>query len=124
MDQYQLGRVIHRNPLIFAEILLTDFLEILGRSLDKPNEPAQDQDTGFRVILLGKVPRALKTREQLRSVPSFTFPATGGVQLTISDDGAGLLGTGIEAVRYSFHTNFPDGVNDSNDIISVRTLLE
>ncbi len=40
MDQYQLTREIRRNPLIFAEILLADSLGILGRSLDKPNEPA------------------------------------------------------------------------------------
>ena len=40
MDQYQLTRVIRRNLLTFAEILLTGFLGILGRSFDKPNQPA------------------------------------------------------------------------------------
>ena len=73
-SQYQLTREIRRNPLIFAEILLADSLGILGRSLDKPNEPAQNQDTGIRVIHLGKVPRALKTRERLLPAGSFSPP--------------------------------------------------
>ena len=50
MDQYQLTRVIRRNFLIFAEILLTDFVEILaveGRKVfDKPDGP-------FKIKILG-----------------------------------------------------------------------
>ena len=36
-----------------------------------------------------------------------TPPADGnpGVQLTINDDGSGLLGTGIDAIRYTFHND-------------------
>jgi hypothetical protein len=66
MDQYQLTHVIRRNLLVIPKMLLADFGKFLGGGLDKPNEPAQNQDTGFGVIQLGKVPRALKTRERLR----------------------------------------------------------
>jgi len=37
MDQHQFTRVVRRNLLIFAEILLADFLE----NLDKPDEPVK-----------------------------------------------------------------------------------
>ena len=64
MDQYQFTRVIRRNLLIFAEILLADFLESLageGRKvLDKPDGLVQNKNTGFRVIQLGKGPENLE----------------------------------------------------------------
>jgi len=44
MDQYQLARVIRRNLLIFAEILLTDLLESLareGNNIGKPDGPVK-----------------------------------------------------------------------------------